>query len=270
MGILPRAEIDSMRIRRAKGAVYPEGSEWGLYMGNMASFAFSATATRTNYPSLEDSTGVPAFTDTTSLEATATWEMRNYNELAQRIAYLANKEVYVQASAQNLTLIKTAPLFKGATFKVPAKMATPKTFTITPEGGGAAIQLVLDEHYAFDGQAGEGIIRKLPDGYDPKEDDELVKTFTYDQAAYENDRYDGLSIPNGIRGAVVIRDTNARGPKFGTQFHLMEMTPDGEQQYLSEEDLSSISVTATLYQDPNKLGTGNGFYEAVRLPDLLA
>lgn len=269
MSQLPRVTLASYRVQRCKGLYIPEGSDWGFYMGNMASLAFAATANRTDYPSGEDSTGTPAFSDTTSIDTSITWESRNYNELSQRLSNFSDKEMLVQAAGTDLVMVKTAPLFVDATFEVPSKMVTPTSFRIGPVGVGG-FDLVRDVHYAFDNQASLGIILKLPDGYDPETDDEVEKKFTYSRESYKAARYDGLSKPNGLRGAVIVRDTNARGPKFATRFHLVEATADGDQGFIQDTDLSTRTFKGSVYQDPTRLANSAGFFEAIELPAILA
>jgi len=268
--MLPRIGIDTFRVTRAKFMFIPEGRNFGIYGGNASALNFSATVNKNDYPSYEDSSGAPAFSDTTSTEAVLTGSMQNYHLLSQMIANLADEETYTQNAAEDLSIVWTDPLLVGNTFEVPAKLVTPGTFQIS-DGAGGTFDLERDTHYSFDEQAGHGIIRALPVGYDPDLDAEWAKTLNYNQAEYKSRRFDGLSRPSGIRGAFIIRDTHARGPKFATRFHLIEATPDGGTDFISQDALAETAFTATVYQDPARAINGNnGFFEAIELPAALA
>ncbi|MBA59622.1 MAG: hypothetical protein CMQ40_10705 [Gammaproteobacteria bacterium] len=268
--LLPRQSEDGFRIARAKGLFFPKGKDFGLYMGNMSALAFGAAVTPTDYPSYEDSAGAPAFSATTSTEANITWTQQNYNQLAQSLAALSDidPDTYTQEAAIDQAITWTQRLYKDATFEIPAKLVTPKSFVI--DAAGQNIQMVEDEHYVVDDQAGLGIIIKLPDAYDASTDVDLDKVFTYDQAAYEARLIEGLTNPNGIDGAIVIRDTNASGAKFARRFHNVRATPANEEAFISQDALSEVEFSGKVLQDPARLATGNGFFTYVEMPALLA
>lgn len=264
--MIPREAPKFYKIGKAKAFFQPEGSPFGFDIGNLASFNANFEQEVQDYNTNEDGTGSPVFSDTTSTTATLTFEARNYNRIVQMLSYMSEKFRINQVAqpAESLTYTKLGVPEEGAIIELKVfKILAPKVSITT---SGVAIALVENTHFRVDYRVGVIKLITLPEEFD--EDTATGVEVKYGCEAYTANQYAGFSNGGGIRGALLLVDTNPKGPKFSHRFHIVEVRPDGDQNFVSDTDLTTRSFTGRIYQDATQ-PAGFEFFTVTELPETL-
>lgn len=264
--MIPREIPKYYKVGKAKAFFQPEGLPFGFDIGNLATFNANFEQEVQDYNTNEDGTGAPVFSETTSSTATVTFEARNYNRIVQMLAYMSERFRIDQAEAPagSLTYTQLGVPEEGSIIHLKSYAILAPVVSITTSG--AKIDLVENTHFRVDYRIGAIKLVALPAEFD--EDTATGVEVKYGRKAYSAARYAGFSNGGGIRGKLMLADTNPKGPKFLHEFHIVEVRPDGDQNFVSDSDLTTRSFTGRIYQDPTQ-PSGFEFFTVTELPDTL-
>ena len=112
--------------------------------------------------------------------------------------------------------------------------------------GIAAETYVEDTHYILDAKTGMVQFIDQPAGADA---DVVITYDTTEVLAADEVAEIGIANNTDNRGTLYIRGTNEVGPRSLVVLHDVQLRPDGEREYISEEDFVSVEIVGRVFRD---------------------
>lgn len=178
----------------------------------------------------------------TQIDATVGMTLVQLSDRNRALSLLSQLNFKVQSAAVGETLSLVAPEHDNKIYILNGDIDLSNVVVLD----GGVVPYVEGVDYEIDNSAGFIQLIQAPGGADG--DVEV----TYDVAAIlAADKRSELGIANKSenRGTLVIRGTNAVGPRLMVTLHDVQLRPDAERNYVSPEDLDTMELVGRVFRD---------------------
>lgn len=180
----------------------------------------------------------------TQIDATVNMTLVQLSDRNRALSLLSQLNFKVQDAAVGNTLSLVTPVHENKIYILNGDIDLSNV--VVTDGDPTPVPYVEGVDYEIDTSAGFIQLIQAPGGSDG--DVEIV----YDVAAIlAADKRSELGIANKSenRGTLVIRGTNAVGPRLMVTLHDVQLRPDAERNYVSPEDLDTMELVGRVFRD---------------------
>jgi len=183
-----------------------------------------------------------AITIVQQIDAVVNFTLAQLSDVNRALSLLGDSTDLLQASQVGLTKSFTSPAHDGEIFQLDAFEVENVVIT----DGATTTPYVLDTDFKLDSAGGFVQLLSIPAGGDG--DVEI----TYDGIevlSADGFKKIGIGSKSSNRGKLIIRGTNDQGPRVMVTLHDVELRPDGERNYVSDEDIDTIEIVGRVFLD---------------------
>jgi len=237
---------DTYVIPKAQLLFQPQGQEEFFLLGDADEVTIEPTVEESERYSNEGGVKELALTVVTQVDATFNATLMQLSDINRALSLLGELEYATQGAivGQTKNIIGVNPDEK----MYELDGITDTTITAFTDGT-TLVDYIEGVDYIHDAKAGIVQILSIPAGGDA----DVIITFDGAEilAASEVAKI-GIANKTANRGKLIIRGTNEVGPRSKVVLHDVQLRPDGERNYISDEDFDSIEIVGRIFKDPSQ------------------